>query len=188
MSTDARRNVIERILVRHRDELLEFVARRGSGLLRFESHEDLFQGAAARALASAESFEHRGDEESLHWLKQIARRYIADRNDYWSRLRRDSARVMRLADGSSHTGTVLPEPAAARTGPFTFAARRELLVLAAKALAVLPERDQQLIQWTSEGVPLREQANRLGLSYDAVQRAGHRATQRFRSAFDVLGQ
>jgi hypothetical protein len=74
-------------------------------------------------------------------------------------------------------------PAGEDTGPQTFADRREQLDVAVKALALLLPRDQNLVRWASEGVDIQEQASRLGLSYDAAERAGARACERFRKAF-----
>lgn len=159
-----------------------------SGLLRFESVEDLVQGVAARALASAASFEYRDDRQARAWLLTLARRHVADRHDYWSALRRNAGKVLRLTSGEPQTAhSSAAAPAAQGRGPATFAERREMLHLAMHALATLPERDQQLIRWISEGVTARQQAAQLGLSYDAAQRAGHRAVARFRRACAALG-
>ena len=51
-----------------------------------------------------------------------------------------------------------------------------------------PERDRNLVQMASEGVPLREQAERLQLSYAAVQKAGLRALERFRKAYELVAR
>ncbi|MCK6459941.1 MAG: hypothetical protein L6Q95_08615, partial [Planctomycetes bacterium] len=71
------------------------------------------------------------------------------------------------------------DPAATATGPSTFAARREHLKLAVQALAALPPRDRDLVKSTSED------AERLGLRYDAAKQARLRALGRFRKAFDL---
>ena len=55
------------------------------------------------------------------------------------------------------------------------------------ALDALPERDRALVRWSGAGVELAEQAERLGLSYAAAQRAAHRALARYRQALQVLG-
>jgi DNA-directed RNA polymerase specialized sigma24 family protein len=175
-------------LAAHHEALLAFMRRHARGLLRFESAEDLVQGTHARALAEAERFEFRGDQELGAWLLTLARRHVADRHDHWSALKRGSGRVARLtwSGADSTAGGGAPPVAAAGPGPSTFASRRELLVLAARALAVLLPRDRQLVQWASEDVPVAEQAERLGIGYDAAQRAGLRALERFRKAYRLV--
>ena len=99
--------------------------------------------------------------------------------------RRRKRRSPGLAQRSARTTGVAP-PAATATGPSTFAERRELLVLATKALTSLPQRDVDLVRWRSEGLGIDEQSERLGLSYAATQRAGLRALERFQAAFELV--
>ena len=68
----------------------------------------------------------------------------------------------------------------------THASRKELLVLVARALAVLSPRDRQLVTWATEDLPLQEQASSLGLTYPAAQKAAQRALERLRKAFRLL--
>ena len=171
-------------LAAHRPTLLRFLERAGSGLLRFESVDDLAQLVAQRALEQAERFEDRGEEEFLGWVKTIARAVIADRHDHWHALKRGRGKVLRLTwspDASRDPAAVSPPPQET-AGPATRAAKREQLDLIVRVLAALPERDRSLVQWASHGVPLAEQAERLGIGYDAAQRAGHRALDRFKKA------
>ncbi len=174
------------LLDRHRGELLQFVRRHAAPLLGFESEADLVQGVVCRALASADRFEDRTDAEFFGWIHTLARRHIADRADYWSAKKRGAARVLRLTwNGSSDDPHAAAAPSTGSRGPLTVAMRREMLQLALESLAVLPERDRKLVRWASEGVALDEQAGRLELSYDAVQRAAHRAMERFRRTFEL---
>ncbi|MCA8971648.1 MAG: sigma-70 family RNA polymerase sigma factor [Planctomycetes bacterium] len=177
------RSKLELLLDRERAALHALVAREGGGLLRFESVEDVVQGIAIRALSS--DFEYVDDVRAVAWLRVVAKRHIVDRLDYWRALRRGSGRVLRLTwTDSSHATEALP--ADRKRGPATFAEHRELVELATKALNSLPERDRNLVLWTSEGVDLREQARRIGVEYSACQRAAHRARERFRRAFELL--
>lgn len=180
---------LEEALARHHAVLVDLVRREAAGLLRFETPEDLVQGICTRALAGRGNFEYRSEAECIGWLRTVARRHIADRHDYWSALRRGSGRVLRLTWGSSGGSTeASPLPPGSMTGPGTFAERRESLVIAAQALAALPDRDRDLVKWMSEGVPLREQAERLGIAYLAAQRAGLRAVERFRKTFELISR
>lgn len=179
---------LEAILVAEAAALARFVRREGAGLLRFESAEDLVQGVQMRALAAPHRFEFRGAEQLRGWLFTLARRHIADRRDYWSAMKRGSGRVLRLTFGGSASGDPMAAraPAAPGSGPSTIASKRELLVLAARAIAILPPRDRQLVKWMSESVALDEQASRLGISYEATQRAGLRAVERFKKAWRLV--
>jgi len=177
------------LLVRHRGRLAAWIAREGSGLLKFESCEDLVQGVCEHALRVASRFEFRGEERFVAWLFEVARQRLADRNRYWSAFKRGSARVLRLTwTGLSDTaGGRERVPSSTATGPATVAARREQLALAARALALLSERDRKLVRWLSEGVAIEEQAQRLELSADSTRRASSRALERFRKTFEAIG-
>jgi DNA-directed RNA polymerase specialized sigma24 family protein len=59
------------------------------------------------------------------------------------------------------------------------------LKLALEALATLLPKDRDLVRWSSEAVPLEEQAERLGISYDAAKQARLRALERFRKAYEL---
>lgn len=173
-----------KLLEEYRGDLERFLARRAGWILRYETPEDLLQGLHVRALERGRDFEYRGKEPFLKWLYTVARTHLADRHAYWSALKRRSANLLRLTSGGTpRDPDSVREPAGERTGPSTFADRREQLAIAVKALAVLPDRDRKLVRWSSEGVDLPEQAERLGLSYEACKRARQRALERFRKAF-----
>jgi RNA polymerase sigma factor (sigma-70 family) len=158
------------------------MARHASGLLRFESAEDLAQGATVRALEAAPRYTHRDEAGFVGWLVTIARAYVADRNDWWKARKRQAGPALRLALAGDSQGSGVPEPAGTRTGPATFAGRRDLLAQATRALAALGERDADLVRHQVEGLTVEETAERLGLTYAAAQRARLRALERLRKA------
>lgn len=169
------------LLETHRPRLVAFFAQSaGPLLLRFESAEDLAQGTQAEAVRSEDGFEYRDEERFLGWLFTIARRHLHARRDHWFALKRNCADVLRLTRSGDVAGTA--------TGPGTFAERREQLVLITRAMDLLPERDRQLIRWTTDDVPLAEQAQRLDIGHDAAERARARALERLRKAFKVVGR
>lgn len=178
---------LSRLLVEHRDSLLRFVRRHGSGLLRYESPDDLVQGVHTRALAAAGKFEYRGEADFLGWITRIARAHIADRHEHWSALKRGRGRILRLtwSGSGAFDPSSVRTPAGNVTGPSTQAAKREQLLLVVKVLSALPPRDQKLVRWSSQAVPLKEQAERLDISYEAAQRAGMRAMERFKKTFQL---
>ena len=162
-----------------RADLELFLARHGGWVLKLESAEDLMQGLHVRVLERGGDARFVNRKAFLGWVYTVARSYIADRKTYWSALKRDSARLVRLttAGGAARPGAI--------TGPSTFASRRELTQFAIRALAVLRPRDRRLVRWTAEDVPLEEQAQRLDLSYTAARAARQRAVERFRKAFEL---
>lgn len=176
------------LLVEHDARLRGFLHKEGAGLLRWETIDDLVQGVTLRALGEESRFEYRGAEAFTGWLFTVARRHIADRHDYWSALRRGSGKVLRLTWSSSSGGDPFARltPPGTRPGPSTFADRREMVVYAARAVHRLPPRDRQFVRWMSEDVPIEEQAERLGMTYAAAQRAGLRALERFRKVFRLI--
>jgi len=170
---------LDELLPAYRDDLLRFVQRHAGRLLRYETAEDLLQGIHLRALERGGTFRYRGREPFLQWLFTMARQYLADRHAHWSALRRRPARLVRLTEGAGGVP-------GGGTGPVTFADRRDQLARAVRTLALLSARDRSLVQWASDGVPLREQATRLGLGYAAAKSASRRALDRFRKLYARL--
>jgi RNA polymerase sigma factor (sigma-70 family) len=179
---------LERLLEEHRPALLAWVQRHAGALLRKETAEDLSQLVCVHALEHEGSFRYEGDEAFRAWLLALARSCLGDRRDYWNARRRRPDRLLHLtsADASSPGAGAVREPPSRKTGPATSASRKEQIALAAKALSLLLPRDGQLVRWTAEDVPLAEQAERLGISYDATERARLRALERYRQAFALL--
>lgn len=176
------------LLVTFRPELLGHVRRTAGRLLRHESADDLVQAIHLRVLQQRAEFEYRGDDSFLAWVRAVARSHLADRHAYWSALRRRPSRLLRLVLSGESTGGggVASEPPATATGPSTFASRREHVDIAVRALGLLPDRDRDLVRWTCEGVPTDEQARRLGIAFEAADRARRRAIERLRKMHAVL--
>jgi RNA polymerase sigma factor (sigma-70 family) len=162
--------------------LLAEVARRDAGiaLLRFESIDDLVAGMQQEAIRSLPSLAWHGDDAFRGWLLQIARRHLHARRDHWFALKRSGGPVLRLTLSSS-TG-----PSAPGMGPRTFAQRREELAAVTKALGLLPQRDRDLILWSSEGASNEETAERLGITAEAVRKATARALDRLRKTLAIV--
>jgi RNA polymerase sigma factor (sigma-70 family) len=175
---------LDALLPRFHAELRDFVRRHAGRLLRYEGADDLVQAVHARALERGGGFRYLGREPFLAWLFTVARSCLADRHAYWAALRRKPKGLLRLTQGG--VGGTPVDPVLSATGPSTYAGRRESLDLAVRALALLPERDRDLVRWASEDVPLADQAARLGLSYAAADSAARRAVERFRKAFRIV--
>jgi RNA polymerase sigma factor (sigma-70 family) len=181
-------SALSALLERYRAGLLRIVRLLGSGLLRYESEEDLVQGIHLHALRVAEHFQDQGEKAFRGWILRVARQYIAHRHRYWSALRRNPGEVRRLSTFASKGTALARHPVSPATGPVTSAARREEFALAVKAIAVLLPRDQRLVRWMCEGASVEEIASRLGLTVDAAARAKRRAVERLRAAFEALSR
>ena len=169
------------LLVQHRLHLLRYVERRAGPVLRFETADDLVQAVHLHALEHQEAFEYRGLEAFLAWLNEVARRFLKDRREYWTALKRRPAALFRLTQAGM-------EPEAQQTGPGTFAAQREQLDLAVRALDMLPPRDREIVQWATQGLDDASVARRMGLETRTAARARQRALDRFRKAYRLLRQ
>ena len=176
------------LLIRHRPDVLRYVESHGGRTLRFESAEDLVQGVHLRALERADTFEYRSEPEFLGWLYSVVRGYLSHRREHWHALKRRPAKLLRITQGLGETRDpgAAREPARKRTGPVTFAERRQQLERAVKALALLLPRDADIVQCHTEGLSIHDLAARYEITYQAAQRAHHRALERFRKAFDAI--
>lgn len=177
------------LVARHSSDVRGFAERHGGRrLLQFETADDLAQGVCQRALERGGAFEFRSDPEFRAWLFQVARTYLSDRREHWSAKKRHPARLLRLT--ASGAGTADPgaasEPVRRRTGPSTFASRREQITLALQAVTMLLPRDRDLVTWHAEGLDADSVAAKLGVTRDAADRARRRALDRFRKAFALI--
>lgn len=177
------------LLDRYGHELLRRVRARGRGLLRYETAEDLAQGVRLRVLQAASGFEYQGEDAFVGWLTRLIQAHVADRHDYWVAARRNAGAVVRITQVARRSRiTAGVDPAANMTGPMTIAERRDLLDIAAQAVDVLLPRDQQIVGMLREDLSIREMAARLGISYEAAERARLRAIERFRRAYELLAR
>ncbi|MFN0205160.1 MAG: RNA polymerase sigma factor [Planctomycetota bacterium] len=180
---------MDALLDRHRAELIRYIERAATSLLRFEAAEDLAQGISIRALSVAETFVYRSDEEFFGWLIALAKQHFAKRRAYWTALRRGGGIALRLSASDSQASNASGiDPVISQTGPSTVASRREQLSLAMRALEVLYPRDREIIQWLAEDVSVEEISNRLGTHYEAAKKARQRAVDRFRRTFEAVSR
>ena len=176
------------LLERHEGDLRRWVAARSGSLLRYETEDDLVQGVHVRALGNAAGFAYRSEPEFRAWMFRVGRAFLADRYDYWTAAQRAPGRLLRLTESAPSTGAggAVVAPPRDTAGPATRADRREALDRAERALDLLPPRDASLVRGHAEGRSLEDEAQRLDLSYAAVQRARLRALERFRKAYRLL--
>lgn len=181
---------IPTLLADHRG-VIEAVVRKEAGivLLRFETIDDLVQGVSQEAVRAAGAFRYEGAEAFVGWIRVVARRYLSGRKDYWLAHKRNPGQVLRLTfTGGEGRRLERPELADTGTGPATFAFRREQLVQATRALAMLLPRDRDIVTWVAEGASTPEIAQRLEVSEDAAEKARTRALERLRKAFAILSR
>lgn len=183
-------DALAEFLDRVRAQLARHVEREAPSLLRHEDVDDVVQGIAARALQQGGSYEHRSDAEGFAWLKLIARQFVLDRQRYWQALRRQGGHLLRVtmdfpSDSSAPGGVV---PLARNAGPATYAIRREMLEIAARAVEGLLPRDQHIVRLSQQGRDIKGIADELGIAYDAAEQARRRAFERFQRAFELLSR
>ncbi|MEM9379759.1 MAG: sigma-70 family RNA polymerase sigma factor [Planctomycetota bacterium] len=174
-------------LVLSRAALVEALVRRYAGsLLRLETVDDLAQGSTLRLLERGGAFEWRGDEAFDGWVATIVRNFLNDRRSYWNAARRNAGHLLRVSLAGPDSGTTRGvEPISSRTGPLTFAERRDQVDVAMQALATLLPRDQEILALERTGASIGDIASSLGLTADSAGKARLRALERFRRAFDL---
>ncbi len=187
----APRPTMDELLLRHEPALAALIRREaGVALLRFDTPDDLLQGVRYETIRSAPSLEWRGDAAFAAWLFEIARRHLSARRDYWFARKRNPGAILRLTMTNPSGDAPLERPGLAdtATGPATFAQRRDLLVRAARATALLLPRDRQIVEWTVDGLSARDIGGILGLSETAADKARQRALERLQQAFELVGR
>jgi RNA polymerase sigma factor (sigma-70 family) len=179
---------LEALLARH-SGLVASIVRQEAGitLLRFDSVDDLIQGARQDVVRSAATFEWRGEDAFRSWLAIITRRHLSARREYWFACKRNPGAMLRLTL-SGPGGTIRSQLAASGAGPATFAQRREQLTLVTKAVAMLLPRDRDLVACIAQGNSTDEIAVKFGLTPEAAGKARLRALDRLRKAFLLLSQ
>jgi RNA polymerase sigma-70 factor (ECF subfamily) len=156
-----------RLLEEHMPALRAYVSGRADRLvLSRESRSDIVQSVCREVVEHSRRYEHRDDTSFRHWLFHTAERKIIDRYRYWTAGKRDALRDVRATfDG----------PAQAPS-PSQDAAVAEQVGRLQAALARLPEASRDVIRLARlEGRPLREVADRMGRSEDAVRNLLFRA-------------
>lgn len=177
-------------LVLERSDRIEAVVRRYAGaLLRIETVDDLAQDARLRALERRDAFEWRGPEAFDGWLRTVVRSHLEDRRVYWNAARRNAGHLLRVSLAAPESGAPRGvEPISSRTGPLTFAERRDQMELAMQALATLLPRDQRILELERADATVEELAEELDVTPTAAARARLRALDRFRRAFDLYSR
>ena len=178
---------LEQLVIEHSDHVEAVVRRHAGSLLRLETVEDLAQGARLRILESAGAFEWRGEAAFDGWLATLVRNHLNDRRSYWNAARRNAGHLLRVSLAGPQSGVSRGvEPISSRTGPLTFAERRDQVDVAMQALATLLPRDQELLEFERRGASIQEMADALDLTLDSAGRARLRALERFRRAYDLF--
>jgi RNA polymerase sigma factor (sigma-70 family) len=171
---------LDDLLAAHHGDLTRLVQARAGLLLKFESGRDIVQAVCVKALEFRDRFVYRGEQAFLSWLRELAVHCMANRRRYWSRRKRMAGRMLRISSAGGSSGSKRAvNPPAASMGPSTVANREEQYRLAMQAIPLLLPRDQKLVEWIAEGISIDEIASRLGVSYDAAERARERAISRF---------
>jgi RNA polymerase sigma-70 factor (ECF subfamily) len=183
---------VERLLAVIRPHLESRAARCADPARAAESTSDLVQEAWLRAWRKLDRFRGLADDDEqtlaafLAWIGKLLRHLGLSRRRDSNRKRRRPPRALVSLDGAVPGSSTNPgkavEPAAAQPTPSADVRASERARLVLQALAELPdEKDREIVRLSFfEGQSLRQIAERLQLSYDAVR-------TRFRSSLRRLG-
>lgn len=146
-----------------------------------ETAQDVVQAAFAKIIPALKSF--RGEAALFSWMCSFCRFEIAAE---WRR--RGSARAnVLLDDDSAEVRAALESLALMERGPEDELERKELGALVRTALDHLPLTYGRALEWKYlNGVPVKEIAERLGVSGKAAESLLGRAREAFREAFGEI--
>ena len=150
---------------------------------------DLVQEACLHAVRDFPHFRGTTEAEFLAWLRRIlAHRGIAMIRRYKQARQRDVTREEQIAAEIDQSAQALAlVPMSTHYSPSQSAARREMGVLLADALAGLPEHYRDaLILHHLEQRPIAEVAQRMGRTVDSVKKLLARGLIRLRSAMEGM--
>jgi len=147
---------------------------------------DLAQEACLQAARDFPQFRGSTEAEFTAWLRKIlANRGIAMIRHYKAAQRRDVMREEKIASGIDLSAQALARVVSPRYSPSQSAARREMAVLLADALATLPSHYRDaLVLHHLERRPLAEVAERLDRSVDSVKKLLARGLIRLRALME----
>jgi len=168
---------------RHAADVAALVRRRvAPALLRKISVSDVVQDTRVDAFAKLAAFDDRGDGAFRAWILGIAEMHVR-------RTLRHYAATGKRAAGREVTRDARGETAAfAARGPSPsdVAVAGELHATAMRALETLPDDYREVLRLTQfEGLTLRDAAERMGRSREAVKKLYGRAMARFAAAAGI---
>lgn len=170
------REALEQLLERMRPRLEAWVAlRMGPALQARLDAEDIVQEILLKASGAIGSFKPEGKHAFVKWLFKVARNQISDWQRHYMAAKRDLQREQELRSG-------VP---AQRTGPYSHAARNDLMERLLDALALLPENYRDILRLRRiEYLDNGEAAERLGIPRGNASVLYVRAMQALRRKLD----
>jgi RNA polymerase sigma-70 factor (ECF subfamily) len=168
---------IAALLERHLPSLRAYIRlRMGPRVRRWDSEQDLAQSVCREALENLDGFTYRGEAAFRHWLFTIARRKLADRDEYLGAEKRDADRL--ISNAGSETSFAREVYAAFGT-PSELAIRAETLARIEEALDEMPEESREVVLMSRlAGLSTIEIAEKLGKKPASVRSALSRALAR----------
>ena len=164
------RNAFDRLMAKCTPALESTVRLRLGGYLRHKIEvDDVLQETFLKAYESVSSFEYRGEDSFLNWLKKIAENLLL----YWAREHRRASQLPLI---DSVTG--------GHTSPSRRLRREERFQRLQDVLSRLNDEQREVVLLARvESIPLKEIARRLNKTPDAVRQILWRALQKLRFSF-----
>jgi RNA polymerase sigma-70 factor (ECF subfamily) len=172
---------IDALLERHLASLRAYIRlRMGPRVRRWDTEEDLAQSVCREALENLGGFTYRGEAAFRHWLFTMARRKLADRDEYLGAEKRDVDRVITNADGIH---SIAREVHAAFGTPSELAIRAETLARIEEALDEMPDESREVLLMSRlAGLSTLAIAEKLGQKPSSVRSTLSRALARLSRA------
>lgn len=165
---------LHELLARHLPKLHAYVqARLGAALRRRESTHDVVQSVCREVVEHGGSFEYRGEERFVAWLRLAAQNKIREKHRRNVAMRRDMRREAESSDAA------ISQAHATLTTPSVIAVGNESAAIVRDALAALSEEHRDVITMARiVGLPHAVVAEFLGRSEAAVRQLLARALVR----------
>src|SRR5262245_37283665 len=137
---------VDTLLARYRRGLRAFIRLRSGAAVRAkESTSDLAQSVCREVLERLDRYQYQGEEGFKYWLYTTALRKIADRYKYYGAEKRDAAREVAAATGSTDSAASLLDCYQSFCTPSQDAMQREELARIEGAFDQLPENYREVI-------------------------------------------
>jgi RNA polymerase sigma-70 factor, ECF subfamily len=176
---------------------LRMIVRTGLGPKLRERVElsDVVQEALVEVVRQFPQFTGQNEAALVGWLRRLVGQKLADLGRYHNRAKRSAGGPAvpldapwepgAMADSNAGGGRLLDVLALSQTSPSEAASRRELIILLADALAVLPEGEAEILWlYHADGLSFEAIGERMGLSRKSIRGIWARGLKNLKRSLD----